>query len=615
MAQLPPMLHPLKDWFATVFSMHGASSPAATDRRRYRRRRRRVPWDGIMIVMSCIILLMRLTGQFSDAGAIAVANPDNAATPPPIDLPLSTRGADIIDRQGKTVLLRGVNWFGLETKNHAPHGLWARDYKEMLAQIRSLGYNTIRLPYSIEGLRDGAVVGIDFRIGANQELFGKSPIEVMDAVITEAGKQGLMIILDSHQLSTQRIPPLWYGDGFTEWDWIRTWAMLAERYKNQPNVIGADLKNEPHGVATWGTGDRRTDWRLAAERAGNAILNINPNWLIVVEGVEENVPGQKLPKHWMGGNLEGVKKFPVRLRKQRQLVYSPHEYGPGVYDHKWFSEAEFPNNLLPRWKTGFFYIAEEQIAPIYVGEFGGRQVDTESKEGIWQNKFVDFIKQHDLSYTYWSWNPNSGDTGGLLTDDWQALIPEKQAMLNRILPQTTIAAQTGEIRTTPVEKWLRPKDFGMQATGPKAVSPKSAKQSPPQVLKSLNSQSAPPATPPQQPIPLPKSAAPKASSQSTLVVQTSLQSDWDTGFCTAIKVQNPTDAVVKGWKLRFDMPGAEVDQSWNGQYRKGANGQYEIQPPDWGRDIQAQQTIDLGFCARKTGNKPLPRNFQVVARQ
>jgi len=52
-------------------------------------------------------------------------------------------------------------------------------------------------------------------------------------------------------------------------------------------VIGADLHNEPHGPATWGSGDVATDWRLAAERAGNAILKVNPDWLIIVQGVQE----------------------------------------------------------------------------------------------------------------------------------------------------------------------------------------------------------------------------------------------------------------------------------------------------------------------------------------
>ncbi|MFQ3629434.1 MAG: cellulase family glycosylhydrolase, partial [Cyanobacteriota bacterium] len=176
-----------------------------------------------------------------------------------VQTPLSTRGSQIIDASGKTILLRGVNWFGIETDLHAPHGLWARDYKQMLAQIRSLGYNVIRLPFSIQSLRSQTISGVDFSIGSNRELQGKTPLQVMDLVIQEAQRQGLMIVLDCHRLNDQRIPELWYGDGFTEQDWISTWTMLANRYKNQANVVGADLKNEPHGRASWGTGDQATD--------------------------------------------------------------------------------------------------------------------------------------------------------------------------------------------------------------------------------------------------------------------------------------------------------------------------------------------------------------------
>lgn len=274
-----------------------------------------------------------------------------------INAPLSTRGSQIVDATGRPVLLRGVNWFGLETGNHAPDGLWVRDYKDMLAQIKSLGYNTIRLPYSVQSLRSDKVSGINYSLGSNKDLEGKTPLEVMDAVIQEAERQGILILLDSHRLNDQRIPELWYGDNFTEADWIDTWKMLATRYKDRANVIGADLKNEPHGRASWGTNDQATDWRLAAERSGNAILSINPNWLIVVEGVEKNVPGQKLSGHWQGGNLEGVRRYPVRLSVANKLVYSPHEYGAGVFNQPWFSEPTFPKNLYNRWEIGFHYIA------------------------------------------------------------------------------------------------------------------------------------------------------------------------------------------------------------------------------------------------------------------
>jgi endoglucanase len=36
---------------------------------------------------------------------------------------LRTRGSDIVDAEGNPVRLTGINWFGLETANYAPHGL------------------------------------------------------------------------------------------------------------------------------------------------------------------------------------------------------------------------------------------------------------------------------------------------------------------------------------------------------------------------------------------------------------------------------------------------------------------------------------------------------------
>ena len=217
--------------------------------------------------------------------------------------PLFAQKSQIVDSRGKAILLRGINWFGMEVSTHTPHGLWVRDYKQMLAHIKSLGYNLIRLPYSVEALKSSHIYGIDFSIGANAELYGKTPLEVMDLIIQEANRQGLLILLDSHCLRDGIISEVWYGDGFTEKDWIDTWTLLAKRYKNQPNVIGADLKNEPHGRASWGTYNSSTDWRLAVQKAGNKILQVNPNWLIVVEGVEKNVPNQKQHGYFWGANF------------------------------------------------------------------------------------------------------------------------------------------------------------------------------------------------------------------------------------------------------------------------------------------------------------------------
>ncbi|MDJ0659017.1 MAG: glycoside hydrolase family 5 protein [Crocosphaera sp.] len=350
-----------------------------------------------------------------------------------INFPLSTSGTKIIDAKNKEILLRGVNWFGMETELHVPHGLWVRDYQDILMQIKSLGYNVIRIPFSLKALQSSDINGIDFSLKNNKILRNKTPLQVLDILVKEAEKQGLMIILDCHRNNDQRIPELWYGDGFSEKDWLETWTMLAHRYQQQKNIIGADLKNEPHGKASWGNNNLLTDWRLAAERCGNAILKINPHWLIIVEGVENNVPGQQLKHHWQGGNLEGVKQHPIRLSNQHKLVYSIHEYGPGVYTQTWFNSSDFPENLLKRWEIGFGYILTQKIAPVFIGEFGGRKVDQQSTEGIWQRKFIEYIKHKKLSFTYWCLNPNSDDTGGLLLEDWITIESQKQNLLSSLL--------------------------------------------------------------------------------------------------------------------------------------------------------------------------------------
>ena len=93
-----------------------------------------------------------------------------------------TNGRQILDANGQPVRMTGINWFGFETNNFCPHGLWARNLTDVLQQIRSLGYNTIRLPYANQMFDPGSTAnGIDF--GRNPELQGLSPLQIMDRVI------------------------------------------------------------------------------------------------------------------------------------------------------------------------------------------------------------------------------------------------------------------------------------------------------------------------------------------------------------------------------------------------------------------------------------------------
>jgi endoglucanase len=43
---------------------------------------------------------------------------------------------------------------------------------------------------------------------------------------------------------------------------------------------------------------------------------------------------------------------------------------------------------------------------------------------------VAFLKVNQINYTYWSWNPDSGDTGGILKPDWKTIDTAKLDILS-----------------------------------------------------------------------------------------------------------------------------------------------------------------------------------------
>ena len=367
---------------------------------------------------------------------------------------LHTSGNQILDASGRVVGLSGLNWFGLETEVRAPHGLWQRNWEEMLDQIHDLGYNVIRLPFSNAMLVPGTKpTGINY--AENPDLVNLTALEVMDRIIAGAGARDIRVILDNHRSTAGGGPEsngLWYSDRYPESRWIDDWKMLANRYKGNDTVIGMDLRNEPFG-ACWGCGDPSKDWRLAAEKAGNAILSVNPDLLIIVEGIA-NYNGQNT---WWGGNLMGAKKFPIRLEVSNRLVYSAHEYPASIYPQSWFSDPSYPDNLPAVWDKYWGYLATE--TPILIGEFGTR-LETD-KDRQWLQKFRSYVQAKRLHWTFWSLNPNSGDTGGLLLDNWVSVQQEKQVLLKTIqypfiasgsppVPGTLVPSQIPPVTSTPL---------------------------------------------------------------------------------------------------------------------------------------------------------------------
>lgn len=343
-----------------------------------------------------------------------------------------TSGRQLLDAANHPVRVAGINWFGFETSNYVPHGLWSRDYKSMIDQMQSLGYNTIRLPYSDDIFTGTAPTSINYSAGMNSDLQGLDSLGVMDRIVAHAGSIGMKVILDRHRPDAAGQSPLWYTASVPESTWLANLKAVAGRYAGNDAVIGIDLHNEPHDPACWGCGDTTKDWRLAAQRGGNAVLSVNPDLLVFVEGVQtfNGVSG------WWGGNLMGVGQYPVELSVAHRVVYSAHDYATSVAQQPWFSDAAFPANMPGVWDKYWGYIFKQNIAPVWVGEFGTTlQSATDQK---WLKALADYLRPtsqyggDSLSWTFWSWNPNSGDTGGILKDDWATVDTVKDGYLASI---------------------------------------------------------------------------------------------------------------------------------------------------------------------------------------
>ena len=340
---------------------------------------------------------------------------------------------------GTPVRIDAVNWTGFQKTDESPDGLWggARTYTSMLDQIKALGFNTIRLPLSSAILDGQPAKNIDFENGTNQELKGLSGLQVLQKVVAYAGQIGLKVILDQHQQAPQEgkdfNPPyydprnkeeVWYDKGtkYTPQAWVSLWTTLATDFKDSPAIIGVDLHNEPHGVATtWGGGNKNpnepTDWLAAAQQGGNAVLSIDPNWLVFVEGVENY---GSTSEGW-GINLAGVKTAPVVLNVPNRVVYSPHAYDFALPSQNFKLDASLINNA-------WGYIYQDNLAPVFVGEFALSKADA-PKNVAWYKDFVNYLAtttgnspqpgDQGISWGYFGFTPNSGDTQGVLTDNYK----------------------------------------------------------------------------------------------------------------------------------------------------------------------------------------------------
>lgn len=365
------------------------------------------------------------------------------------------------------VKLASVNWYGAEEADFVAGGLNCQSAETIAEIIREEGFNSVRLPWSNAMLEENPppCSSATFRkpcidpwfVHADPTLAGKNALEIYKAVIAALAHDGVMTVLDDHTTDAEfcciagreeKYPGfngLWWGgqlwddafqatpskgnpdhwrqrQGLFQTDWHNVVTLVG----SEPDVIGADLRNEPDGAygmeALWeGEGTNRSspeNWEEAARQAAAAVLAVNPELLIMVEGTRSGANLEKVP----GDPLElSVNGTPV----SNKLVYSPHAYSFDHFGGKGARYAQFTSELGKLW--GVILVQHKPwTAPIWIGEFGGTASQAsvitpvsgttpcDTGDRAFLNCFLNYIEGNDADWAWWGLNGTISDSGALV---------------------------------------------------------------------------------------------------------------------------------------------------------------------------------------------------------
>lgn len=352
-----------------------------------------------------------------------------AARPLPA-VPLRTQDRWIVGADGKRVKLASVNWFGAESPEFVVGGLARAALPSIVRWVREEGFNSIRLPWSNQLVETNPLVQ-DKYLTANPQLLGKRALEILDDVVAAAAAEGLMIVLDNHRgradwcCDEAHGDGLWYSKEYPESSWIADWKTMVRRYRGQPAVVAAELRNEirpdpavASAPPTWGGADPRVNWKRAAQLGGEAVLAENPNLLVIVGGISYQ------------GDLRGAYDDPVRLSIPDRVVYAPHDYHWFHTDSQQQNYAAFQQSLDDSWGKLLTPGHQRPGVPLYLSEFGSC---AKGKCTAAELRYVPLITQYlletDADWAYWTLNGTQSDgygrqhgvieTFGLMDEAWQ----------------------------------------------------------------------------------------------------------------------------------------------------------------------------------------------------
>ncbi len=313
---------------------------------------------------------------------------------------VSVKGAKIITSDGNELILKGIglgNWWLPEgymwkfNRAASPRMIeaavseligpedavefWRRFRDEYVTAadiqlLKRLGFNSVR-------------PAIDYRILSPEphpDVWLEEGFQRIDRLVAQCREAGLWVVLDMHGApggqTGENIDNGWgYPFLFTsersQKRAIEVWRKLAERYRDDPTVLGYELLNEP--IPNFDA-YRELDSKLEPlfKRMTSAIREVDPNHLIILGGAQWNTDF-------------GVFGKPF----DDKLVYAFHRY--------WTDKD-------PAVIASYLDFRKRYDVPIYMSESG-------ENDDEWIRWFRELLEKEDIGWSFWPYKKMDSPRG------------------------------------------------------------------------------------------------------------------------------------------------------------------------------------------------------------
>lgn len=252
--------------------------------------------------------------------------------------------------------------------------------------IASTGANTIRMPFHYKLFTDEPYMGLN-----NPD----KGFEMIDSVIGWCKANNLYLILDMHDAPGGQTGdniddsygyPWLFRSAKAQEQFLGIWRKIAQRYANEPVILGYELINEP--IAHYFEDKEELNAMLEPlhKRAVSAIREVDGNHIILLGGPQWN------------SNFDPFTDFDY----DPLLMYTCHRYG-----------GEASREAI----GSFIDFRDRSGRPMYMGEIG-------HNTDKWQSDFVEVLKGANIGYTFWSYKKlkDSCMAGVKEPEGWQTVV-------------------------------------------------------------------------------------------------------------------------------------------------------------------------------------------------